>query len=110
MIYNYDDLTFRFLGVAEFCHTDGEFEVDARAYGAISYKLSGKASFEFDGGKHLEADGGDVLYIPAGVPYRVKYSGSKSIVIHIIDAKARQGRIWRSKSFSGSGQRAARTI
>ena len=86
MIYSYDDLTFRFLGVAEFCHTDGEFEVDARAYGAISYKLSGKASFVFEGGKHLEADGGDVLYIPAGVPYRVKYSGSKSIVIHILDA------------------------
>lgn len=86
MIYNYDDLIFRFLGVAKFCHTDGEFDVDARAYGAISYKLSGNASFEFDGGKHFNADGGDVIYIPAGVPYKVKYAGSKSIVIHIIDS------------------------
>lgn len=100
MIYNYDDLTFRFLGVEEFCHDDGEFEVDARAYGAISYKLSGKASFEFSDGEHLEADGGDVLYIPAGVPYRVKYSGSKSIVIHILDSSYAEAEVVSLKSFA----------
>ena len=61
MIYNYDDLIFRFLGVAKFCHTDGEFDVDARAYGAISYKLSGNASFEFDGGKVDEDELSEIL-------------------------------------------------
>ncbi len=85
MICNFDDLTFRFLEVSEFCHEDGEFDVEARAYGAISYKLCGEAKFVFRDGTSLFADGGDLLYIPAGVPYSVKYSGSKSIVVHVLD-------------------------
>lgn len=90
MIYNYDDLTFRFLEVSEFCHEDGVFDVEARAYGAISYKLCGEADFEFRDGTGLSVFGGEVLYIPAGVPYRVKYSGSKSIVIHLLDCNCHE--------------------
>ena len=85
MIYNYDDLTFRFLEVSEFQHDDGVFEVEARAYGAISYKTSGEASFEFSDGERMRADCGDIIYIPAGTPYKVQYSGSRSIVIHVLD-------------------------
>ena len=86
MIYNYDDLTFRFLEVSEFWHDDGVFEVEARAYGAISYKTGGEASFEFSDGTRMRADCGEIIYIPAGTPYKVEYSGSRSIVIHVLDS------------------------
>jgi two-component system response regulator YesN len=86
MIYNFYDLTFRFLEVSEFCHEDGVVDVEARAYGAISYKMCGESSFEFSDGTSLRANGGDIIYIPAGVSYRAEYSGSKSIVIHVLDA------------------------
>lgn len=81
MIYNEDDLSFKILTVSRFFHKEGTFEVKARPYAAFSYRVSGTCIFDI-GGKSMSAKAGDVLYIPAGTPYKVEYSVGESIVVH----------------------------
>lgn len=81
MIHNDENLSFRILMVNRFSHKEGIFEVKARPYAAFSYRVSGTCTFEI-GGKSMSAKAGDVLYIPAGTPYKVEYSVGESIVVH----------------------------
>ena len=81
MIYNYDNLSFQILTIAPFSHKQGFFDVKARPYAALSFRLSGTGEFEI-GTKHLSTSPGDVLFLPANTPYKVNYSVSKSIVVH----------------------------
>ena len=80
MIYN-DDLYFQVLTVAPFLHKQGFFDVSARPYAALSFRVSGTGEFEI-GEKHLITSPGDVLFLPANTPYKVNYSVSESIVVH----------------------------
>ena len=81
MIYNYDDLSFQILTIAPFFHKQGFFDVHARPYAALSFRLSGSGEFEI-GEKHLITSSGNVLFLPANTPYKVNYSVSESIVVH----------------------------
>lgn len=82
MIYNYDDLEFSVLSVDRFFHKQGPLEVKARCFAALSYRVSGSGEFDI-GGKCLKIEPGDVLFIPADVSYKVEYSLSESIVVHL---------------------------
>ena len=81
MIYNYDELYFQILTIDPFFHNPGFFDVPARPYAALSFRVSGTGDFEIDG-KHLQTRPGDVLFLPANTPYKVNYSVSESIVVH----------------------------
>ena len=81
MIYNYDDLSFQLLTVDRFFHQEGFFDVKARPYAALSFRVSGTGRFEI-GTKHFITKPGDVLFLPANLPYKVEYSVSESIVVH----------------------------
>ena len=96
MIYNCDDLTFRFLNASQIDHDDGKVEVEGRAFGAISYKLCGDGYFELQDGKKITVGRGDVLYIPAYTSYKVEYSSCKSIVIHIMDSSYTESEVIRT--------------
>lgn len=82
MIYTFDTLSFQIVSIDRFVHREGVFDVSARPYAALSYRVSGTASFEV-GGLHLTSRPGDVLFLPADMPYRVEYSVSESIVVHL---------------------------
>jgi len=82
MIYNYDDLYFQVLTIAPFSHKQGSFDVHARPYAALSFRVSGIGDFEI-GEKHLITSPGDVLFLPANTSYKVNYSVSESIVVHL---------------------------
>ncbi len=81
MIYNYDNLSFQILTIDRFFHQKGVFEVNARPYAALSFRVSGTGKFEI-GTKCLVTKPGDVLFVPADTPYKVEYSVSESIVVH----------------------------
>ena len=81
MIYNQDKLFFQILTVDRFFHKQGDFNVKARPYAAISFRVSGTGIFEI-GEKRFVSEPGDVLFLPADTPYRVHYSVSESIVVH----------------------------
>ena len=82
MICNYDPLSFGVMAVFRFTHKEGVFQVGARPYAALSYRVSGTGSFEI-GGKSFTTHPGDVLFVPADTPYRVEYSVSDIIVVHL---------------------------
>ena len=81
MIYNYEDLSFQLLTVDRFFHREGFFDVKARPYAALSFRVSGTGKFEI-GTKRFTTKPGDVLFLPANIPYKVEYSVSESIVVH----------------------------
>ena len=84
MIYNFDNLSFRILSVGLVSHEDGAFCVDGRPHAALSYRLKGRASFRIDG-KTLDVEPGDIIFVPAAMSYKVEYSASESIVVHLLD-------------------------
>lgn len=81
MIYNFDELSFQVLTIDRFPHKDGVFNVKARPYSALSFRVSGTGAFEIEN-KRFITKPGDVLFLPANTPYKVEYSVSESIVVH----------------------------
>ena len=84
MIYNFDELTFQVLSIARFKHKNGFVSVNSRPYAALSFRESGVGRFEIDG-ERIVTEPGDVLFIPADTEYKVEYSSSESIVVHMRD-------------------------
>lgn len=82
MIYNMENFSFQILTIGHYFHQKGVFEVNARPFAALSFRLSGTGEFDI-GSNHLVTQPGDVLFLPANVPYRVEYSTSESIVVHL---------------------------
>lgn len=89
MIYNFDDLAFKPISVAVLKHGDGVFDVMARPFASISFRIAGTGRFEV-GGKRIEIGAGDVLFIPMDTPYRAEYSQSVSIVAHLVACNYRE--------------------
>ncbi len=86
MIYNYDPLSFQIFTVDRFCHSDGVFNVrsNSRPYAALSFRVKGTASFEVEG-KRFVSEAGSLLFLPGNTPYKVEYSCSESLVVHLTD-------------------------
>ena len=84
MLTGFDHLTFQILYAFRTRHSDGFFRVPARAYAALSFRLSGTGRFWADG-RELTVQCGDILYIPANMPYEVEYSSTEMIVVHLTD-------------------------
>ena len=82
MIFNYDLLTFQVLTVEHIRHPNGAFHVKARPFSALSFRLDGKGEFDIEG-KRLVAKAGDMMFLPAGKSYKVEYSCSEFIVVHM---------------------------
>ena len=84
MIYDFDELNFQILSVMKVEHPKGIFDVKGRPYAALSYRVSGRGDFIIDGQK-FSAETGDLLFMPAGASYKVKYSGGEMLAVHFSD-------------------------
>ena len=84
MIYDYDDLSFRILGVIKVSHKKGYYKVPGRPYAALSFRVSGIGYFESEG-ERIRSEAGDLLFVPVGAAYNVEYSGGEAIVVHFFD-------------------------
>ena len=84
MIYNFEQLSFQILTVDRFFHKKGFFEIQARPYAALSFRVKGTGDFKISG-KSFGVKPGDILFIPANAPYEVEYSVSESIVANLND-------------------------
>ena len=81
MIYNYPELSFQILSVGYYKHVDGVFNVAARPYAALSFRVSGRALIEVQNKSFISLPE-DVLFLPSGAPYIASYQQSESIVVH----------------------------
>ena len=84
MLYDREDLSFRIDTVARVRHCEGDFTVKKRPYAAIACKTVGKTEYEI-GGEHFTVGPREILFLPADVDYRVKYTENDGIVVHLSD-------------------------
>ena len=84
MLTGFENLSFQIVYAFRTKHSDGFFRVPARAFAALSYRVSGIGRFTLDG-KAMTVQRGDLLYIPAGMAYEVEYSSAEMIVVHLTD-------------------------
>ena len=82
MINNFEELSFQILNIDKITHKKGTYDVEKRPYAALSYRVSGEGRFDVMGRK-INTNPGDVLFLPSDVSYRVEYTPSESIVIHL---------------------------
>ena len=82
MLYNDENISFRVFNSGLYKHPDGCYSVEGRNYSAISYRVSGRAIFEINGETH-SVEKGDIIFIPAEMPYTVRYEKSESLVVHL---------------------------
>ena len=61
MIYNFDDLFFKILMVDRFIHKEGFFDVKARPFSVLSFRVRGSGAFEI-GNKRFLTQKGDVMF------------------------------------------------
>ena len=75
-------MTFKPISVSKFIHKDGFFNVKGRPFASLGLRISGIGDFEIEG-EHFATRAGDALFIPSGKSYKVEYSSSEIIVVHL---------------------------
>ena len=84
MIYSFDELSFQILTIKKVAHEDGFFKVKARPFSALAFRIKGEGVFEVED-KKIYSRAGDILYLPNNMDYKVDYSGSEIIVVHLVN-------------------------
>ena len=84
MIYSFDDLEFKIISIDRFVHKPGVYNIKSRPFAVLSFRMSGEGRFEVDG-KNFIARPGDIMFMASDLPYKVEYSSSESIVVHMRD-------------------------
>ena len=97
MIYNFEQLSFQILTIDRFFHQKGFFNVKARPYAALSFRVNGTGNFKIKN-KNFVVTPGDILFIPANTPYEVEYSISESIVANLNECNYSEAEIIRLKN------------
>ena len=82
MIYSFDDLEFKIISIDRFVHKPGVYNIKSRPFAVLSFRMSGEGRFEVDG-KNFIARPGDIMFMASDLPYKVEYSSSESIVVHL---------------------------
>lgn len=71
------------VSVAHLCWKGDTFDVDARPYSALAFRIKGEGEFVC-GDDIFFVGTNDILYIPQGMSYKVEYSDTDMYVIHFI--------------------------
>jgi AraC-like DNA-binding protein len=93
MLYNFDALSFEILSIFRLRHENGSFSVKPRPYAALAFRLHGRGEFNI-GGNREAFSAGDIIFLPADMPYKVKYSDSEMIVVHLMHCNYREAEIF----------------
>lgn len=81
MLYNTDNLTFSLLSVSKLSWKGSNNTVLPRPFSALSLHTKGSGEFLVNGKTHIICPG-DIIYMPSGMGYDVKYTDGEIIVIH----------------------------
>lgn len=82
MFYRNPNLAFRLLGVFYVERPAMQHNEQNRRHVALSYRLKGDAIYEI-GGQRLHAQTGSIVYLPAGVDYRIQSGEETLLVVHL---------------------------
>ncbi len=83
MLYNCENPLIKLLSVDRISWKGGQFRVQPRHHGALSYRVSGSGTIRCND-KDYVLEPNDVLYMPAGLGYDAEYTDTEIIVFHFI--------------------------
>lgn len=86
MLYDGNNPVLKIVGVERVCWKSGVFDVKARDYSALAFRISGNTTITADG-KEYYIRSNDILYLPQNVSYKVEYVDTEILVIHFITSR-----------------------
>ncbi len=87
MLYNGENPILRIVGVEHMRWSGGVFQVKAREYSGLAFRISGTATITANGKEHF-VDPGDILYLPQNMAYTAEYTDTELLVIHFVALKS----------------------
>ncbi|MBR2615824.1 MAG: helix-turn-helix domain-containing protein [Clostridia bacterium] len=87
MLCNGNNPIMQVIGAERLNWKSGFFEVNAREYSALTFRIRGSAAI-LGGEKEHKIRAGDVLYLPQGMSYRAEYTDTEVIAIHFVTQRA----------------------
>ncbi len=86
MLYEGNNPILQIIGVEHMCWEGGTFDVKAREYSALAFRISGNADIKCDGNEyHINTN--DILYLPQNMKYSAEYTDTELLVIHFVTLK-----------------------
>ena len=76
----------KIIGVEHMYWRGGVFDVKARDYSALAFRISGNATITI-GGKEHYIHANDILYMPQNIAYKAEYSDTEMMVIHFVTSE-----------------------
>lgn len=83
MLYEGNNPILQIIGVEHMCWEGGTFDVKAREYSALAFRISGNADIKC-GGNEYHINTNDILYLPQSMGYNAEYTDTEMIVIHFV--------------------------
>ena len=86
MLYEGNNPVLQIVGVEHMYWRGGVFDVNARDYSALAFRISGYATITI-GGKEHYINANDILYMPQNIAYKAEYSDTEMMVIHFVTSE-----------------------
>ena len=86
MLYEGNNPVLQIVGVEHMYWRGGVFDVKARDYSALAFRISGNATITI-GGKEHYINANDILYMPQNIAYKAEYSDTEMMVIHFVTSE-----------------------
>ena len=83
MLYEGNNPILKIIGVEHIHLKVGIFDVKARNYSALAFRISGNATIT-TGGNAYYIQSNDILYMPQNVSYKAEYTDTEMLVIHFV--------------------------
>lgn len=87
MLYSVNNPVLRIVGVEQLRWSGGTFNVGAREYSALAFRISGNATISADGNEYF-INTNDILYMPQNMEYLAEYTDTEMLVIHFVTAQS----------------------
>lgn len=86
MLYKGNNPILKIIGVEHMCWKGGIFDVKARDYSALAFRISGNATIT-TGRNAYYIQSNDILYMPQNIPYKAEYTDTEMLVIHFVTSE-----------------------
>lgn len=86
MLYRGENPVLSIVGVEHLKLAGGTFDVAAREYSALAFRISGNSTIG-TGGREYLTNTNDILYLPQNMGYTAQYTDTEMVVIHFVTAQ-----------------------
>ena len=86
MLYEGNNPILKIIGVQHMCWKGGVFDIKAREYSSLAFRISGNATITTDLNVYY-IHSNDILYMPQNISYKAEYTDTEMLVIHFVTSE-----------------------